>query len=292
MKADFSNIKMLPNQDISIRLTSAHKQTVCQGWDVGWETHSSFEILKVIDGCQHSTFSNQDFLLYEGAILILPPDFPHHNICKNQTGLTYFCAHFNIDEPLLKYALNQALPTIITPSKKDYQTIDQPLLKWIKLLDKESPFTLIDNLNIQIIFTELSISLANFFIGDTTSPTASTEVHYADELATLIKNNFNSFVHDSGNEISQKLSISSMIHEIGISQNHAINVFKKVYGLTPKNYLDNLKYQEAKILLQYPFYSIEEISTRIGYSTPSHFSRQFKTWSDGISPLQYRKIHQ
>ncbi|MHC5373139.1 AraC family transcriptional regulator [Enterococcus sp. LJL120] len=288
MKADFTNIRMLPNQDISIRLTSAHKQTVKMNWDVGEEIHTSFEILKVIDGEQISYINEDKIRLKKDDIIILPPKLLHHNICKNEAGLTYFCIHFHIDEPTLNYALVNSLPLIIKKDFKNYDQINAVIAQWINLLDKESPFDLIDSLKTQTIFTELLIVLSTLFIAEKKS-TNSLGFFYASELAQTIKRNFREYSTSQGFRDKNKLSINSMIKEIGISQNHAINVFKEVYGISPKKYLDDLKYQEAKLLLQYPFSSIEQIADRIGYSTSSHFSRQFKLWS-GHSPLQYRKL--
>ncbi|KAF1295209.1 hypothetical protein BAU15_05515 [Enterococcus sp. JM4C] len=285
MKADFTNIKMLPNQDVSIRLTSAHKQTVKKEWDVGEEIHNSFEILKVIAGEQQSIINGVDHCLTKDAIIILPPKLLHHNICKSESGLTYFCIHFHIDEPSLKYALVNSLPLIITKDYTEYDKINEVIKQWIDMLDKDTPYDVIDKLKTQTVFTELLIVLSELFLTD--NKTSSSSFIYAQELAQKIKQNFRWYTNNPSHRNKELLSISCLINEIGISHNHGIQVFKEVYGVSPKKYLDELKYQEAKLLLQYPFSSIEDISERIGYSNPGHFSRQFKLWS-GISPLHYK----
>ncbi|WP_420795073.1 helix-turn-helix domain-containing protein [Paenibacillus terrae] len=58
--------------------------------------------------------------------------------------------------------------------------------------------------------------------------------------------------------------------------------------MSPRTYLSGLKLQEAKILLQQPKTSLNEIANQLGYKNLSHFSRQFKRWT-GLSPTEFRR---
>lgn len=49
-----------------------------------------------------------------------------------------------------------------------------------------------------------------------------------------------------------------------------------MYFISPKQFLNQLKFNEAKYLLNQPEMSIQEIAECIGYQDVSHFSRQFK----------------
>lgn len=84
------------------------------------------------------------------------------------------------------------------------------------------------------------------------------------------------------------ISIQQIIASLGISPNYGLEVFQKIYRMSPRKYLSDLKLQEAKVLLQQPEISLNEISNRLGYKNLSHFSRQFKRWT-GLNPTEFRK---
>ncbi len=89
----------------------------------------------------------------------------------------------------------------------------------------------------------------------------------------------------------ETLTIKYIANQLNISTGYLLVNFKSVYNISPKNYLSQLKFNEAKILLGQPTITLSEISERIGYRNVSHFSRQFKLWS-GISPYEFRNILQ
>lgn len=67
-----------------------------------------------------------------------------------------------------------------------------------------------------------------------------------------------------------------------------IRNFKQYNGMTPLNYILNVRIAQAKQLLETTDYNITEISYIIGYDNPLYFSRLFKK-QIGLSPSEYRK---
>lgn len=64
--------------------------------------------------------------------------------------------------------------------------------------------------------------------------------------------------------------------------------FKAATHESPLNYLQSLRLEEAKKLLESTFHSIENISHTVGYEDLAYFSRLFKRAS-GATPSAYRK---
>ena len=67
--------------------------------------------------------------------------------------------------------------------------------------------------------------------------------------------------------------------------------FKAATGSSLIEYLQNLRIEEAKRLLEAGSLAVEEISAEVGYSDASFFRRLFKRLT-GLSPSQYRRMFQ
>lgn len=73
-----------------------------------------------------------------------------------------------------------------------------------------------------------------------------------------------------------------------ISPEYFRDIFKRLNGVSPLDYIQNLQITHAKQLIDSGEYSISEISALLGFSEASQFSRKFKTLT-GISPREYQK---
>lgn len=67
------------------------------------------------------------------------------------------------------------------------------------------------------------------------------------------------------------------------------HLFKSEMGISPNNYKQNLRVENAKSLLLSTRLSISEIGSMCGFSDSLYFSRVFKK-RVGVSPLEYRRI--
>jgi AraC family transcriptional regulator, arabinose operon regulatory protein len=75
------------------------------------------------------------------------------------------------------------------------------------------------------------------------------------------------------------------------SKAHYIRKFKKATGISPWQYVLNLKIDKAKALLMDPGMSVKEISSELGFTHTSYFSRLFKRIAKQ-SPAAFRTEHQ
>lgn len=290
MKGQFDHVKKLPFLDSNIRFSSAHKQHVNKGWIVESTSHRAFEILIVLEGTQLTKVNGNIYILNKGDIFLMPPGVMHENSCISNDGLTYFCAHFDIDEPQLRYQMIKSCDFIYTPASPIYNNIVEILFEWISYVEQSTPYTTYDKLQLQIILLKLLSIFTTATSIEENSINSNTILFYANQLANTIRTNFRSFCLTPSEANREKLSINYIAKSLGISMGYSLEVFRKVYDLSPKEYLSQLKFQESKILLQQPDISLEEISVRIGYKNVSHFSRQFKLWSSQ-SPNTFRKVH-
>jgi len=64
--------------------------------------------------------------------------------------------------------------------------------------------------------------------------------------------------------------------EVGITLKKLKTGFKQIYGESVYNFLFDYKMELARKWLQSGEYNINELSLKLGYSTPSHFISAFK----------------
>ncbi|MEM6736223.1 MAG: AraC family transcriptional regulator [Bacteroidota bacterium] len=90
---------------------------------------------------------------------------------------------------------------------------------------------------------------------------------------------------DSNYDTDLNLDLLSKIQFI--SKYHLLRLFKKYYGLTPRQYLINKRIEQAKKYLKNGM-SVTETCFAVGFESLSSFSVLFKT-KTGKSPIQFRK---
>lgn len=84
------------------------------------------------------------------------------------------------------------------------------------------------------------------------------------------------------------LSVADLARNAGLSEVHFRRCFRKVYNISPQDYITNLRLQYAKEQLQYSSGSLEEIAKSVGFSDPGYFGRIFRQ-KTGFTPSEYRK---
>ncbi|WP_391572799.1 helix-turn-helix domain-containing protein [Cohnella sp.] len=96
-------------------------------------------------------------------------------------------------------------------------------------------------------------------------------------------------------EIHRNYNTPITIHEIAsrhyLSESMLRKKFSEAVGVSPKQYVINLRIEEAKRLLRQTGKAIEYISSEVGFTSSSRFYEQFVK-SVGVTPLEWRKQHQ
>jgi transcriptional regulator GlxA family with amidase domain len=82
--------------------------------------------------------------------------------------------------------------------------------------------------------------------------------------------------------------VAAMAERSGMTERGFHRRFKKATGQAPGDYIQTLRIEEAKQLLETTAISIDEVSAEVGYSEPSSFRSAFRK-RVGISASAYRK---
>ncbi|MGE0866619.1 MAG: helix-turn-helix transcriptional regulator [Vicinamibacterales bacterium] len=82
-------------------------------------------------------------------------------------------------------------------------------------------------------------------------------------------------------------TVPEMAAVLGISAGQLRRVVKEAQGATPRQWLCNLRLEQAARLLSDTRLRIKEVQARVGIADASHFARDFRD-RFGTSPTEYR----
>jgi AraC family transcriptional regulator of arabinose operon len=91
------------------------------------------------------------------------------------------------------------------------------------------------------------------------------------------------------NHIHAEIKINDLANTIGISSTYLLEIFKNKLGVSPKQYLNNLRLTTAKKMLSETDMSVTQIARSVGYDDVLTFSRFFKS-HEKQAPSTYRNI--
>jgi transcriptional regulator GlxA family with amidase domain len=87
---------------------------------------------------------------------------------------------------------------------------------------------------------------------------------------------------------SEPVTIEKMAARANLGQRTFLRRFQKMTGLTPTEYVQHLKVQKARELLEFTRLSIKEISWKVGYEDTGSFRKTFQKII-GLPPIDYRR---
>lgn len=86
----------------------------------------------------------------------------------------------------------------------------------------------------------------------------------------------------------EEITLDFLANICKLNKYYLSHAFKKKFGLSPIQYLNKLRCEEAKKLLETTDLSIAEIAVQVGYNSISHFSETYKK-TMGEAPVVTRK---
>ncbi|WP_288530955.1 AraC family transcriptional regulator [uncultured Secundilactobacillus sp.] len=276
----------LPLIDTSIYLFGGHQRTVAGGWQFFEQKHQAFELMYILAGSQTTEIKNISVDSYgPGSAMIISPGTIHTNRNSSRTEpMTYICTHFNIESVDLKSdIISKVANTVLEPESDIAKLIGDVCTKMVGLVASQRFDA--NQTKIQIEITYLQ------FLSDLLMVLKKMELHenakYSEQEAKMGRDMANLIKEMTEAEVIPNFSFGDVCQELGISTGYGHRTFKKVYGITPLHYIEEEKYQKAKVLLGAPSLSVEEVAFRMGSSSTSNFSKQFRKWS-GVTPSNYQ----
>lgn len=82
-------------------------------------------------------------------------------------------------------------------------------------------------------------------------------------------------------------TITALARLVNLSPSRLRHLFKSETGITPNQFVKEVRLSEAEKLLRTTFLRVKEIMNRVGFLDESHFAHEFKK-TYGVSPSKYR----
>lgn len=89
-------------------------------------------------------------------------------------------------------------------------------------------------------------------------------------------------------QFNKDISLQEMANITGVTPPYLSRLFKKELGVNYIHYINQLRIEKAKELLNSPHFKIMDIANIVGYGNVNYFSRTFKKIT-GLSPQDYRE---
>jgi AraC family transcriptional regulator len=87
--------------------------------------------------------------------------------------------------------------------------------------------------------------------------------------------------------LNRDLSLAELASIVNISPTYFASLFKQVMGIAPHQYVIQQRVERAEVMLSKTDLTIADIAVRVGFSSQSHLTQQFKRVT-GLTPKQVR----
>jgi len=122
----------------------------------------------------------------------------------------------------------------------------------------------------------MNLFLAEIADASTSKNICENKLEYIDSVMNFIQRNH-----------SSDLTVDGLGRQFSISRSQLYRLFKEHVGLSPQQYIINVRIEAAKTFLSSSDFSMKRIAQECGFRDSMHFSAVFKS-NTSLSPTQYR----
>ena len=232
----------------------------------------------ILEGHAFYTCSNKTTRIESGSVVFLPPE-SILEVEENGNPVTLLFINFEVENLNERQNFNELMRTAI-PNHHVHDKDNLLRHLFNQLFDEGNKKGIGYCMCVQGIFYNLLVNVIRF----------GEAIHLIEEKQDSSSSSigyFNEAIHYINKHISSNIKIKDIATSIGVSEIYLYKIFMKHTNKSPRQLLIDYRIQLAKNYLRNPNLSIKMISTELGFSTPNHFSAQFKK-STGLSPKEFR----
>ncbi len=255
------------------RIANVHYFEFLNQYNTKSNSHNFYEIVYVDKGNINVTADNYVGNLTDCQMIIHSPCESHSLSCDNTVAPDVIIIGFECACEKLK-AFSHT-PTTLTADQKRMlaETVNEGMRVFAPPYDtpnladmkkrEDIPFGADQMLKIRLEIFLISILRAN-------------EMPQAPEITAQTESKLDSVYRYITEHYKEKITLDNICFLFGLNKTSLCQSFKKEYGITVLNYINNLKIKEAKRMLRENKFSVTEISESLGFNSIHYFCRLFK----------------
>lgn len=257
-----------------------HIRDIHHAFQIPVHWHDELEIIYVKNGALSVAISGENYIGNPGEAFVVSPGDLH--FMGSQTGeVDYYTFLFPLE--YVSFQVNDLLDKEVMAPLKSGKLMIKPqigdktsdICDGLIALEHENTNDLATQLEIKSILLQFfkRILKHGFIVESNTIGRNTTEK----EMISYIQQNF-----------TREISLKEFGKQFHLSEKYISRYFKEHFHITLSQYINHLRLEHARQILQETTLSITEVAMQSGYENVSYFIRSFKKMY-GMSPLKYRK---
>lgn len=237
------------------------------------ETHDYYELTYIDHGTLDTTVDGQKYRLQKYDLILYYPGQFHTQSTDDQSTCSYLTITFDMDNKLPGDLKNSVFHT--------HKDIYQVLSEFMKFIQSDGHL----NSEMVLLYLKQILILLYQFDDESQEQQSITANPMQEHYESTLLNEILVFIN---NNVYKQFTVEDLCMKFSISRSSLQNLFKSNIHITPKQYISNVKLNQAKIMIHEHNQTISEISDILGFTSIHYFSRKFKL-QYGISPTDYAK---
>ncbi|EPR14334.1 AraC family transcriptional regulator [Ruminiclostridium papyrosolvens] len=257
-------------------------------WSKGLSVHETFEMVYIKSGSGVFEIGEQNVSVGSNDIVIIKPNQSHKLSVDSEDGCDFIVLYFKF--------MDQTEHTLSEVSLGDFINFvsgrESGSFIKLKVSQKNDIIVLLNRILKEQTNDQLGSDLLNYlmlmelFVLISRALKAEWENSIKNK-SPKIKELMQSAIQFVHNNFEREISITDIAKYVFLSPSYFTRAFKENTGLSPMQYLLNIRIKRACELLQETDQKVGEIALSVGFSNQQRFNDMFKKQTN-MTPMQYR----
>lgn len=267
------NVQEYTEDSGEVRLLYCSRAQYDASWHSIMHRHPHAELFFCLDGRGELQIAKERIPLSKGDVFLINAGVEHTEHSSPEEQLSYIVIGVSGIRFLLKEEMSGQQRFCLIQGENNAAEFEPYFEDLIREVSQKKDGYLGISLNIlNILLAKISRSMQL----EIASSTPVNDTLNCEEIKQLIDENY-----------AQPITLEWLAAHAHISKYHLSHLFRRQYQISPIQYLNKRRLQEAEYFLTHTSHSLSEIGNMIGFSSASYFTQVFKRCT-GLSPSEFR----